>query len=143
MLNTSELEVIFHSALNQFVDNAMTNLSERESKSVVIVFAPIIINMTADATNAATIVKSKLVETPATKECENTQELRKIWGLTKREAQSIELLAAGYSNKDIAKQLSIGLQPVCNYLSTAYRKMGVNSALGAVLVWQQNQQEVV
>lgn len=52
--------------------------------------------------------------------------------LTPREAQVLELLAQGYSNKAIAKALAISPETVKDYLNGVYRKLGVRDRLAAV-----------
>ena len=52
--------------------------------------------------------------------------------LTPRERQVLDLLAEGYSNKGIARQLELSPETVKDYLNGVYRKLGVRDRLGAV-----------
>jgi DNA-binding NarL/FixJ family response regulator len=47
--------------------------------------------------------------------------------LTQREADVLELLQKGRSNKEIAAQLSIGIETVRTHASNIYRKLGISS----------------
>jgi DNA-binding CsgD family transcriptional regulator len=61
--------------------------------------------------------------------------------LSPREKQVLALLASGYSNKEIARRLGISYSRVVNYLSTAYRVIGVQSRTEALLWWQAHERE--
>ncbi len=52
--------------------------------------------------------------------------------LTTREAETLQLLAAGHSNKSIAKRLGVSPETVKDHLSSVYRKLEVNDRLSAV-----------
>lgn len=54
--------------------------------------------------------------------------------LSKRERQVLEYLARGTNNEQIAKELSLAVQTVRNYISTIYDKLGVH-ARGEAIVW--------
>jgi len=53
-------------------------------------------------------------------------------GLTPREHQFLQLLAADLGNKGIAAELNLSRQYVDNRLSGLYQKLGVHSAAGAI-----------
>jgi len=54
--------------------------------------------------------------------------------LTRRQAEMIALLVAGYSNKEIARRSSVSVNSVKTHLRSAYRKLGVRSRAEAA-VW--------
>jgi len=54
--------------------------------------------------------------------------------LTERELDVLRLVAAGYSNKDVAAHLYIGLTTVKTHLDDVYRKLGVSDRAHAVAV---------
>lgn len=54
-------------------------------------------------------------------------------GLTPRETHVVALIAAGASNKAIARQLGLSMNTVKSHIRTAYRAMGVTSRTQAVL----------
>jgi len=53
--------------------------------------------------------------------------------LTRREQEVISYLAKGYSNKEIAQALSIGLYTVKDHLKSIMKKMEVKNRLGVLL----------
>ncbi len=53
-------------------------------------------------------------------------------GLTRREAQVLDLIGAGLSNQDIAGALFVTVNTVKSYIRTAYRKIGVATRAQAV-----------
>lgn len=55
-----------------------------------------------------------------------------IPALTQRETQVLELLVAGCSNKEIAKQLSLSPETVKDYVNGVYRKFDVRDRVSAV-----------
>jgi predicted ATPase/DNA-binding CsgD family transcriptional regulator len=56
------------------------------------------------------------------------------FGLTRRELQVLELVAAGRTNRQIADELFISLPTVKRHLTTVYGKLGVDSRRDAVAV---------
>jgi DNA-binding NarL/FixJ family response regulator len=58
--------------------------------------------------------------------------------LAPREKEILELVAAGYANKEIADQLALTIGTVCWYLNAIYRKLHVQSRLQAVTKYQQS-----
>lgn len=54
---------------------------------------------------------------------------------TPRENQILELICAGYSNKEIAAACDIGLSTVKAHIYNLYRKMGVSNRFQAILWW--------
>ena len=58
--------------------------------------------------------------------------------LTRREIEVLILVARGRSNKEIARELAIGQQTVKTYISTIFRKLGVQSRTQAALYALQN-----
>lgn len=54
-------------------------------------------------------------------------------GLTPRESQVVALIAAGASNKEIARGLELSMNTVKSHIRAAYRTMGVTSRTQAVL----------
>jgi len=59
-------------------------------------------------------------------------------GLTPREWKVLGLLASGTRNKEIANRLSVSENTVKTHLSAIYRKIHVDSRLGATLYYFQN-----
>ena len=55
------------------------------------------------------------------------------FGLTRRELEVLDLAAEGLGNKQIAAALVVQEQTVKNHLSSAMRKLGAQSRVGAVL----------
>ena len=53
--------------------------------------------------------------------------VRRPDGLTSREAEVLDLLAAGNTNKDIAAELVLSVHTVQRHLQNAYRKVGVRN----------------
>jgi DNA-binding NarL/FixJ family response regulator len=53
--------------------------------------------------------------------------------LTARESEVLMLLSKGYSNKEIAHELGLGLETVQTYLKQIYRKMHVHSRAEALV----------
>jgi DNA-binding NarL/FixJ family response regulator len=51
--------------------------------------------------------------------------------LTRREAQVLELLAAGRTNNEIAVQLVVSIHTIERHLQNAYRKIGVRNRADA------------
>jgi DNA-binding NarL/FixJ family response regulator len=58
--------------------------------------------------------------------------------LTRREAQVLDLLAAGRSNKEIAQTLILSVRTVENHLAHVYAKLGVSGRLEAVVAAQRD-----
>ena len=59
--------------------------------------------------------------------------------LTKREAEVLQLIGAGYSNQEIADRLVVTLNTVKKHTSNLYGKLGVRSRAQAILEAQQRQ----
>lgn len=53
-------------------------------------------------------------------------------GLTRREQQLVEMVSRGFTNKEIASQLSLSEQTVKNHIHRMLRKVGVSDRLQAV-----------
>jgi len=60
-------------------------------------------------------------------------EMKSRFGMTPREQQIVAAVLAGYSNKDIARRLSISDQTVKNHLTSIFDKTGVSSRLELAL----------
>lgn len=58
--------------------------------------------------------------------------------LTQREQEIISILSQGLSCKQIAEKLKISDRTVQTHLSHIYKKLGVNSRLGAVCCFIRN-----
>ena len=56
---------------------------------------------------------------------------RKSAGLTEREVEVLQLVAAGRSNKDIAAELHLSIKTVSRHLSNIFTKIGVSSRAAA------------
>ncbi len=57
------------------------------------------------------------------------------FGLTRREAEIMELLAEGRTNAEIAAELHVTAKTVKNHLHHAYTKLGARSRAEAVALW--------
>jgi two-component system nitrate/nitrite response regulator NarL len=60
-------------------------------------------------------------------------EMKSRFGMTPREQQIVAAVLSGYSNKDIARKLSISDQTVKNHLTSIFDKIGVSSRLELAL----------
>lgn len=63
----------------------------------------------------------------------------RVASLSRREREIFELVAAGYSSKDIAAQLILSLPTVNTHLRNGYRKLGVHGRAAAVAVLLRDQ----
>ena len=62
-----------------------------------------------------------------------------IYGLSVRELEVLELLSTGLSNKEIADRLKLSVHTVRQHTKPIFRKLGVNSRVGAtVKLFQEN-----
>jgi len=52
--------------------------------------------------------------------------------LTRREAQVLELLAAGYRQSEAARRLGVSPHTVSSHVKNVFRKFGVHSTVAAV-----------
>ena len=58
--------------------------------------------------------------------------IRHNLGLTRREQQLVQMLSQGFTNKEIASQLSLSEQTVKNHIHRMLRKLGASDRLGVV-----------
>lgn len=58
--------------------------------------------------------------------------------LTKREYEVLGFLSKGYSDKQIASQLSISRRTVQTHIGRIYAKLGVNNRVGAATMFFQH-----
>lgn len=58
--------------------------------------------------------------------------IRHNLGLTRREQQLVQMLSQGFTNKEIASQLSLSEQTVKNHIHRMLRKLGATDRLGVV-----------
>jgi DNA-binding CsgD family transcriptional regulator len=56
-------------------------------------------------------------------------------GLSLREAEIMNLIAAGYSNGEIAAQLVLAEKTVKNHVNRIYAKLGAQSRAAAISCW--------
>ncbi|MEW9534346.1 LuxR C-terminal-related transcriptional regulator [Microbispora sp. NPDC049125] len=56
-------------------------------------------------------------------------------GLSKREAEVMELIATGHSNGQIAQRLFLSEKTVKNHVNRIYAKLGVESRVTAIGRW--------
>jgi DNA-binding NarL/FixJ family response regulator len=54
------------------------------------------------------------------------------WNLTRREAEVLDLLCTGATNKDLARSLGISCSTIGKHVEHILKKMGVNSRTAAV-----------
>ncbi|MEU6414473.1 response regulator transcription factor [Microbispora sp. NPDC046933] len=57
-------------------------------------------------------------------------------GLSKREAEVMELIATGHSNGEIARLLFLSEKTVKNHVNRIYAKLGVDSRMTAICRWR-------
>ena len=55
------------------------------------------------------------------------------YGLSRRETEILRLLAAGYCNPDIARELGITAKTVENHLTSVFDKLGVHNRTQAAM----------
>ncbi|GAB3133181.1 hypothetical protein FLX08_23575 [Microbispora hainanensis] len=60
----------------------------------------------------------------------------RIDGLSKREAEVMELIATGHSNGEIARLLFLSEKTVKNHVNRIYAKLGVDSRMTAICRWR-------
>lgn len=58
--------------------------------------------------------------------------------LTVREGETLELIAGGMSNQEIAEALGVSINTVKTFIRVLYAKIGATSRVQAVLYWQQH-----
>jgi DNA-binding CsgD family transcriptional regulator len=56
-------------------------------------------------------------------------------GLSKREAEVMDLIATGHSNGEIAQRLFLSEKTVKNHVNRIYAKLGVHSRVTAIGRW--------
>lgn len=56
-------------------------------------------------------------------------------GLSKREAEVMELIATGYSNGEIAQRLFLSEKTVKNHVNRIYAKLGADCRDTAIRLW--------
>lgn len=71
------------------------------------------------------------INATSTKNGPDTDRINKL-GLSKRELEIFQLLAAGYSNQEIATELFISLNTVKTHISNLYQKLDINRRTQAV-----------
>ncbi|GII66232.1 hypothetical protein Ssi03_23890 [Sphaerisporangium siamense] len=57
-------------------------------------------------------------------------------GLSKREAEVMELIATGHSNGEIAQRLFLSEKTVKNHVNRIYSKLGADSRVTAIGLWR-------
>ncbi|MGW4420964.1 helix-turn-helix domain-containing protein [Streptosporangium sp. NPDC004631] len=62
-------------------------------------------------------------------------EPRVVTGLSRREAEVMELIATGCSNGQIAQRLFLSEKTVKNHVNRIYAKLGADSRLTAIELW--------
>ena len=60
--------------------------------------------------------------------------------LSKREAEVMDLIATGQSNGQIAQRLFLSEKTVKNHVNRIYAKLGVDSRVTAIGLWQSRQE---
>lgn len=61
--------------------------------------------------------------------------------VSRRQLRVIELVARGYKNKEVAKELRVGERIVINYLRKIYEKIGVSNRVELALWYWSRTQE--
>ena len=80
---------------------------------------------------------SDLVETVRPLIEPSTMAPKPLYGLTPRERQVLSMVAAGYSNKEIARHCTISEQTIKHHLTRMFDKVGVSSRLELAMVAKQ------
>lgn len=100
---------------------------------------PAIVRAAADAGAAAYLSKETSPDRLASAIRAIVEQPQRNWmpqvevpDLTPREAQVLELLAVGCSNKEMAKRLELSPETIKDYLNGVYRKLEVRDRLGAL-----------
>ncbi|GGK76231.1 hypothetical protein Sme01_52000 [Sphaerisporangium melleum] len=57
-------------------------------------------------------------------------------GLSKREAEVMELIATGHSNGEIAQRLFLSEKTVKNHVNRIYSKLGADCRMTAIGLWK-------
>lgn len=57
-------------------------------------------------------------------------------GLSKREAEVMELIATGHSNGEIAQRLFLSEKTVKNHVNRIYAKLGADCRMTAIGLWR-------
>ena len=99
--------------------------SPREAKVLQQQFIQSILDMNEQTSKSSS---SSLEELLAKK----SSKLNLLGDLTRRELDTLEVLANGYSNKEISEKLFISLPTVKSHLRSAYSKLGVSHRIQAV-----------
>ncbi|TQM74306.1 helix-turn-helix domain-containing protein [Thermopolyspora flexuosa] len=63
---------------------------------------------------------------------------RAALGLSKREAEVMELIATGCSNGEIAQRLFLSEKTVKNHVNRIYAKLGADSRRAAIGLWRRS-----
>ncbi|HEY3857649.1 MAG TPA: response regulator transcription factor [Verrucomicrobiae bacterium] len=63
---------------------------------------------------------------------EKSKQRVEVASLSQRERELLNLLAKGYTNKEIARELALSVETIHGYLKNVYKKMHVHSRAGAV-----------
>jgi DNA-binding CsgD family transcriptional regulator len=66
----------------------------------------------------------------------------RILALTERQTDIIELIAAGYTDKELAHQLGISSGTLRTYLDRLFRRFGVHSRAALVARWLRSSDEL-
>ncbi|RJL32635.1 helix-turn-helix domain-containing protein [Bailinhaonella thermotolerans] len=61
---------------------------------------------------------------------------RSALGLSRREAEVMDLIAAGHSNGEIARRLFLSEKTVKNHVNRIYAKLGVDNRATAITLWR-------
>lgn len=100
---------------------------------------PAIVRAAADAGASAYLSKETSPDTLASAIRAIVEQPERNWmprvevpELTPREAQVLELLAEGCTNKEMAKRLDLSPETIKDYLNGVYRKLEVRDRLGAL-----------
>ncbi|GAA3156448.1 hypothetical protein GCM10010466_54160 [Planomonospora alba] len=62
-----------------------------------------------------------------------------VTGLSRREAEVMELIASGCSNGQIARRLFLSEKTVKNHVNRIYAKLGVTSRVTAIGLWRERE----
>lgn len=88
------------------------------------------LRLTTPKEREVVVVKEVVVREPAPLPVRDEAKIREI-GLTPRELEILELIAAGHSNREIAEKLFVSENTVKTHSSRVFEKLGVNRRVQA------------
>jgi DNA-binding NarL/FixJ family response regulator len=122
ILTASDDEETIFPALEAGADGYMLKQSTPESLRAAL----------AEAINGGAPMSSGIARRVVDYFRDKSRQRVEIASLSQRERELLSFLAKGYTNKEIAHQLSLSVETIHGYLKNVYKKMHVHSRAGAV-----------